>query len=55
MLAHNAYHDHGKYSDRLDRAIASGPPFVVEEDMAWIDGESLPRRPTTSSKSRPSM
>lgn len=41
VLAHNAYPDHGKYEDRLDRAIASGTPFVVEEDLAWINGRSL--------------
>jgi len=41
LLAHNAYPDHGKYEDRLDKAIASGTPFAVEEDLAWIDGKSL--------------
>jgi hypothetical protein len=41
ILAHNAYPDHGKYADRLDRAIASGTPFVVEQDLAWTDGRSL--------------
>jgi hypothetical protein len=41
LLAHNAYPDHGKYADRLDRAIAAGTPFTVEEDLAWIDGKSL--------------
>jgi len=41
VLAHNAYPDHGKYADRLDRAIASGMPFVVEEDLAWLDGKSV--------------
>lgn len=41
MLAHNAYPDHGKYTDRLDQALASGHPFAVEEDLAWIDGKSL--------------
>lgn len=41
MLAHNAYPDHGKYADRLDRAIAAGVPFVVEQDLSWIDGKSL--------------
>ena len=41
MLAHNAYPDHGKYDDRLDRAIAAGVPFVVEQDLSWIDGKSL--------------
>jgi hypothetical protein len=40
-MAHNAYPDHGKYADRLDRALASGTPFVVEEDLAWVNGKSL--------------
>ncbi|MBB5059421.1 hypothetical protein HDF16_004147 [Granulicella aggregans] len=41
VMAHNAYPDHGKYADRLDRAIASGAPFMVEEDLAWVNGRSL--------------
>jgi hypothetical protein len=40
-LAHNAYPDHGKYADRLDRALASGQPFAVEEDLSWTDSRSL--------------
>jgi len=41
ILSHNAYPDHGKYADRLDRAIAAGVPFAAEQDLAWIDGRSL--------------
>ena len=41
MLAHNAYPDHGKYADRLDRAIAAVTPFAVEQDLAWVDSRSL--------------
>ena len=41
MLAHNAYPDDGKYGDRLDRTIAAGVPFVVEEDLVWVEGKSL--------------
>jgi hypothetical protein len=41
ILSHNAYPDHGKYADRLDRAIAAGIPFATEQDLAWIDGRSL--------------
>src|SRR5215469_10339777 len=41
VLSHNAYPDHGKYADRLDRTIASGLPAVIEEDLAWVDGKSL--------------
>lgn len=40
VLAHNAYPDHGKYADRIDRAIASGTPVMIEEDLAWINGHS---------------
>ena len=41
ILSHNAYPDHGKFGDRLDRTIATGVPFVVEEDLAWVEGRSL--------------
>jgi hypothetical protein len=41
VLSHNAYPDHGKYADRLDRAIAAGAPFATEQDLAWVDGKSL--------------
>jgi hypothetical protein len=41
VLAHNAYPDHGKYGDRLDRVIGIGQPFVVEQDLSWIEGKSL--------------
>jgi hypothetical protein len=41
VLSHNAYPDHGKYADRLDRTLASGLPVAVEEDLAWVDGKSL--------------
>jgi len=41
ILAHNAYPDHGKYADRLDRALAAGLPMATEQDLAWIDGKSL--------------
>jgi len=41
ILAHNAFPDHGKYADRLDRVIAAGVPFAVEQDLGWVDGRSL--------------
>src|SRR5262249_35195813 len=39
VLSHNAYLDHGKYVDRLDRTLAAGLPVAVEEDLAWVDGK----------------
>lgn len=41
MLAHNAYPYDGQYGDRLDRVIAAGAPFAVEEDLVWVNGRSL--------------
>ena len=41
VLSHNAYPDHGKYADRLDRTLAAGLPVAIEEDLAWVDGRSL--------------
>jgi hypothetical protein len=41
VLSHNAYPDHGKYVDRLDRTLDAGLPVAIEEDLAWINGKSL--------------
>jgi hypothetical protein len=41
ILSHNAYPDHGKYADRLDRSLAAGFPVIVEQDLSWVDGRSL--------------
>jgi hypothetical protein len=41
VLSHNAFPDHGKYADRLDRTLAAGLPTAVEQDLAWVDGKSL--------------
>jgi hypothetical protein len=41
ILSHNAYPDHGKFADRLERTLAAGLPVAVEEDLAWVDGRSL--------------
>src|SRR5215475_9541903 len=41
VLSHNAFPDHGKYGDRLDRTLAAGLPTAIEQDLAWVDGKSL--------------
>lgn len=41
VWGHNAFPDHGQYADRLDKALASGLPIMLEEDLAWVDGKSL--------------
>jgi hypothetical protein len=41
VLSHNAFPDHGRWADRLDRTLNSGLPVAMEEDLAWVDGKSL--------------
>jgi hypothetical protein len=38
--AHNAYPYQGRWSDRIDRALATGTPLAIEQDLVW--------RPATS-------
>ena len=39
--AHNCYPYDGRFADRLDRALATGIPLAIEQDLAWY------RDPTT--------
>jgi hypothetical protein len=34
--AHNCYPDAGKWADRLDRALATGLPVAIEQDLVWF-------------------
>ena len=33
--AHNAYPSDGKFADRIDRALSSGMPLAIEQDLVW--------------------
>lgn len=33
--AHNAYPYDGRFADRVDRALATGFPLAIEQDLAW--------------------
>lgn len=33
--AHNAYPERGQFADRLDRALATGTPLAIEQDLHW--------------------
>ncbi|MES2180437.1 MAG: hypothetical protein V4550_21475 [Gemmatimonadota bacterium] len=39
--AHNAYPERGKFSDRIDLALATGLPVAIEQDLYWV------RQPST--------
>lgn len=38
--AHNAYPYEGKYVDRVPRAMSTGTPVAIEQDLAWCPGPS---------------
>ena len=35
LHAHNAYPEGGRWRDRIDRALATGLPLVIEQDIAY--------------------
>ncbi len=43
--AHNAYPERGQWRDRLDRALATGTPLAIEQDLHWstdANGDAAP-------------
>jgi hypothetical protein len=39
--AHNCYPYEGRYKDRIDRAIATGFPVAIEQDIAFFNGRAV--------------
>ncbi len=39
--AHNCYPYDGRWADRIDRALSTGTPLAIEQDLVWFDGRSL--------------
>lgn len=37
--AHNAYPYNGRFADRIDRALATGAPLAIEQDLVWRPAE----------------
>src|SRR5882757_1625180 len=33
--AHNCYPYNGRWTDRIDRALATGTPLAIEQDLVW--------------------
>lgn len=38
--AHNAYPYNGHFGDRIDRALATGLPVAIEQDLVWLPAEA---------------
>ena len=41
--AHNAYPYGEKWWDRIDRALATGTPLAIEQDLVWYTGGDAPK------------
>ena len=39
--AHNCYPYDGRWADRIDRALSTGTPLAIEQDLVWFQGRSL--------------
>ena len=39
--AHNCYPYDGKWADRIDRALSTGFPVSIEQDLAWYKGRAV--------------
>ncbi|MFG0315137.1 MAG: hypothetical protein ACF8LL_13255, partial [Phycisphaerales bacterium] len=44
LSAHNCYPYAGMWTDRIDRALATGYPVSIEQDLCWADhdGDGIP-------------
>jgi hypothetical protein len=42
--AHNAYPEQGQWRDRIERALATGVPLAIEQDLAWCCEPPAPCR-----------
>jgi hypothetical protein len=41
--AHNCYPYHGQWTDRIDRALKTGLPLAIEQDLVWYTDQSTGR------------
>jgi len=47
--AHNCYPYEGRYADRIDRALSTGFPVAIEQDIAWaVDHKTGKGRPVVA-------
>src|SRR5687768_18608939 len=39
--AHNCYPDRGQWAYRIERALSTGFPIVIEQDLTWSNGRAV--------------
>lgn len=53
--AHNCYPYEGRWSDRIDRALSTGFPVAIEQDIAWANGRPVVSHTSKTTGSEPSL
>ncbi len=53
--AHNCYPYEGRWTDRIDRAIGTGFPVAIEQDIAWANGSPVVSHTSKTTGSEPSL
>jgi len=53
--AHNCYPYEGKYKDRIDRALATGFPVGIEQDIGFFNGEAVVTHTEKTNGSEPTL
>ena len=53
--AHNCYPYEGRWADRIDRALSSGSPVSIEQDLAWWKGEAVLSHTAKTTGSEPTL
>src|SRR5437899_9349910 len=53
--AHNCYPYEGRWTDRIDRALAVGFPVAIEQDIAWGNGRPVVSHTTKVTGAEPTL
>jgi len=53
--AHNCYPYEGRWADRIDRALSTGFPIAIEQDIAWANGRPVVSHTPKTTGSEPAL
>lgn len=53
--AHNCYPYDGQWADRIDRALKSGFPVSIEQDIGWANGQPVVTHTSKTNGSEPTL
>ena len=53
--AHNCYPYEGQWADRIDRALKTGFPVAIEQDIAWAKGRPVVTHTSKTTGDEPTL